>query len=216
MRPIAAQLAWFKRGLFVLALLPLVRVVLAGIDGRLGANPIETITRASGDWTLYFLCFTLAVTPLRRLTGLNWLLRLRRMLGLFTFFYASLHFLCFIWFDHFFDLAEIAKDVIKRPFITVGFTAFMLLLPLALTSTDGMLRRLGRHWSTLHRLIYVVAVLAILHFWWMRAGKNNFAEPLVFGAIVVLLLGLRIVFRWRAAREAARSLAVEVSVKDPG
>lgn len=216
MTPTAAQLAWIKRGLFVLALLPLVRVVLAGIDGRLGANPIETITRASGDWTLYFLCFTLAVTPLRRLTGQNWLLRLRRMLGLFTFFYASLHFLCFIWFDHFFDLAEMAKDVVKRPFITVGFTAFVLLLPLALTSTDGMLRRLGRHWSRLHRLIYVVAVLAILHFWWMRAGKNDFAEPLVFGAIVALLLGLRIVFRWRAARAAARSLAVELSAKDPG
>ncbi len=216
MSPTAAQLAWIKRGLFVLALLPLVRVVLAGLDGRLGANPIETITRASGDWTLYFLCFTLAVTPLRRLTGQNWLLRLRRMLGLFTFFYASLHFLCFIWFDHFFDLAEMMKDVVKRPFITVGFTAFVLLLPLALTSTDGMVRRLGRHWSRLHRLIYLVAVLAILHFWWMRAGKNNFAEPLVFGAIVALLLGLRIVFRWRAAREAARSLAVEVSVKDPG
>lgn len=216
MTPTAAQLAWIKRGLFVLALLPLVRVVLAGIDGRLGANPIETITRASGDWTLYFLCFTLAVTPLRRLTGQNWLLRLRRMLGLFTFFYASLHFLCFIWFDHFFDLAEMAKDVVKRPFITVGFTAFVLLLPLALTSTDGMLRRLGRHWSRLHRLIYVVAVLAILHFWWMRAGKNDFAEPLVFGAIVALLLGLRIMFRWRAARAAARSLAVELSAKDPG
>lgn len=216
MSPTAAQLAWIKRGLFVLALLPLVRVVLAGVDGRLGANPIETITRASGDWTLYFLCFTLAVTPLRRLTGQNWLARLRRMLGLFTFFYASLHFLCFIWFDHFFDLAEMAKDVVKRPFITVGFTAFVLLLPLALTSTDGMLRRLGRHWATLHRLIYVVAVLAILHFWWMRAGKNNFAEPLIFGAIVALLLGLRIVFRWRAARAAARSLAVEMSVKDPG
>lgn len=216
MAPTAAQLAWLKRGLFVLALLPLVRVVLAGVDGRLGANPIETITRASGDWTLYFLCFTLAVTPLRRLTGLNWLLRLRRMLGLFTFFYASLHFLCFIWFDHFFDLAEMLKDVVKRPFITVGFTAFVLMLPLALTSTDGMLRRLGRHWSRLHSLIYAVAVLAILHFWWMRAGKNNFAEPLLFGAVVALLLGLRIVFRWRAARAAARSLAVEISVKDPG
>lgn len=216
MAPTAAQLAWMKRGLFVLALLPLARVVLAGFEGRLGANPIEAITRASGDWTLYFLCLTLAVTPLRRLTGMNWLLKLRRMLGLFTFFYASLHFLCFIWFDHFFDLAEMAKDVIKRPFITVGFTAFVLLVPLALTSSDAMVRRLGRHWARLHRLVYVVAVLAILHFWWMRAGKNDFAEPLLFGAIVALLLGLRIVFRWRAARAAARSLAVEMSMKDPG
>ncbi|MCM0043142.1 MAG: sulfoxide reductase heme-binding subunit YedZ [Burkholderiaceae bacterium] len=216
MAPTAAQLAWLKRALFVLALLPLVQVVLAGVEGRLGANPIETITRASGDWTLYFLCLTLAVTPLRRLTGLNWLLKLRRMLGLFTFFYASLHFVCFIWFDHFFDLAEMARDVVKRPFITVGFTAFLLLLPLALTSSDAMVRRLGRNWARLHRLVYLVAVLAILHFWWMRAGKNNFAEPLLFGAIVALLLGLRLVFRWRAARAAARSLAVEISVKDPG
>lgn len=216
MAPTAAQLAWLKRGVFVLALLPLVQVVFAGAQGRLGANPIETITRASGDWTLYFLCFTLAVTPLRRLTGQHWLLKLRRMLGLFTFLYASLHFLCFIWFDHFFDLAEMLKDVLKRPFITVGFSAFLLLVPLALTSSDAMVRRLGRHWARLHRLIYVVAVLAILHFWWMRAGKNDFAEPLVFGAIVALLLGIRIVFRWRAARAAARSLAVEMSVKDPG
>ncbi len=216
MAPTAAQLAWLKRALFVLALLPLAQVVLAGVEGRLGANPIETITRASGDWTLYFLCLTLAVTPLRRLTGLNWLLKLRRLLGLFTFFYASLHFVCFIWFDHFFDLAEMAKDVVKRPFITVGFTAFLLLLPLALTSSDAMVRRLGRNWARLHRLVYLVAVLAILHFWWMRAGKNNFAEPLLFGAIVALLLGLRLVFRWRAARAAARSLAVEISVKDPG
>jgi methionine sulfoxide reductase heme-binding subunit len=212
----AAQLAWVKRALFVLALLPLAIVVLDGVEGRLGANPIETITRASGDWTLYFLCFTLAVTPLRRLTGQQWLQKLRRMLGLFTFFYASLHFLCFIWFDHFFDLGEMLKDVIKRPFITVGFTAFVLLVPLALSSSDAMVRKLGRHWARLHRLVYVVAVLAILHFWWMRAGKNDFAEPLLFGVIVALLLGLRIVFRWRAARAAARSLAVEISVKDPG
>jgi sulfoxide reductase heme-binding subunit YedZ len=178
--------------------------VLDGFGGRLGANPIETITRASGDWTLYFLCLTLAVTPLRRLTGQHWLLHLRRMLGLFSFFYVSLHFLCFIWFDHFFDLAAMLKDVIKRPFITVGFIAFLLLLPLALTSSDNMMRRLGRRWGWLHRLVYVVAVLAILHFWWMRAGKNNFAEPLLFGVIVALLLGIRVVFRWRTSLRPTR------------
>jgi sulfoxide reductase heme-binding subunit YedZ len=204
MVPTAAQLAWLKRLLFVLALLPLALIVLDGFGGRLGANPIETITRASGDWTLYFLCLTLAVTPLRRLTGQHWLLHLRRMLGLFSFFYVSLHFLCFIWFDHFFDLAAMLKDVIKRPFITVGFIAFLLLLPLALTSSDNMMRRLGRRWGWLHRLVYVVAVLAILHFWWMRAGKNNFAEPLLFGVIVALLLGIRIVFRWRTSLRSTR------------
>ncbi len=200
MSPGPAQIRLLKRVLFVLALLPLLRVVLLGFQDKLSANPIEFITRASGDWTLYFLCVTLAITPLRRLSGQNWLLKLRRMLGLFTFFYACLHFTTFIWFDHFFDLAEMGKDVIKRPFITVGFTAFVLLIPLALTSTDAMLRRLGRRWTPLHRLIYLIAVLAILHFWWMRAGKNNFSEPILMGSIVALLLGMRLVFRWQAAR----------------
>jgi len=216
MAPTAAQLSWIRRVLFLIALLPLARVVWLGSEGRLGANPIETITRASGDWTLYFLCFTLAITPLRRLTGQQWLLKLRRMLGLFCFFYASLHFLCFLWFDHFFDLAEMWKDVKKRPFITVGFSAFVLLIPLAATSTTAMQRRLGRNWARLHRLVYLIALLAIVHFWWMRAGKNNFGEPIVFGAIVAMLLGMRLVFRWQAARAAARSLAVELSAKDPG
>ncbi len=216
MAPTVAQLSWIRRSLFLLALMPLARVIWLGTEGRLGANPIETITRASGDWTLYFLCLTLAITPLRRLTGQQWLLKLRRMLGLFCFFYASLHFLCFLWFDHFFDLAAMWKDVKKRPFITVGFTAFILLIPLAITSTAGMQRRLGRNWVRLHRLVYLIALLAIVHFWWMRAGKNNFAEPIVFGAIVVLLLGMRLVFRWQAARATARSLAVELSAKDPG
>lgn len=216
MAPTAARLQWIRRALFMLALLPLARIVWLGIDGRLGANPIETLTRASGDWTLYFLCFTLAITPLRRVSGQTWLLKLRRMLGLFCFFYASLHFLCFLWFDHFFDLAEMWKDVKKRPFITVGFSAFVLLIPLAATSTQAMQRRLGRHWARLHRLVYAVAVLAIVHFWWMRAGKNNFGEPILFGAILAVLLGLRLLFRWHAARAAARSMAVEMSLKDPG
>lgn len=211
-----AQLKQIRRTLFVLALLPLLRVVLMGFQDKLGANPIEYITRASGDWTLYFLCLTLAITPLRRFTGENWLLKLRRMLGLFAFFYACLHFTTFIWFDHFFDVAEMWKDVRKRPFITVGFTAFVLLVPLAITSTSAMQRRLGRNWSRLHRLVYVVAALAILHFWWMRAGKRNFGEPILMGSIIALLLGMRLLFRWQAARAAARSVAVELSVKDPG
>ena len=195
--PSPQRLKLIRLTVFLLALLPLLRVVWLGFQDRLGANPIEFVTRASGDWTLYFLCLTLAITPLRRLTGFGWLLRLRRMLGLYTFFYACLHFLCFIWFDHFFDLQEMWRDVIKRPFITMGFSAFVLLMPLAATSTDRMMRRLGRRWSMLHRLIYLIAVLAILHFWWMRAGKNNFADPLMFGAIVAVLLGARIVHRWR-------------------
>ena len=188
------QLLWAKWMLFGLSLLPLLRLIALGFQDRLSANPIEFITRATGDWTLYFLCLTLAVTPLRRLTGLNALIRFRRMLGLFTFFYASLHFLTFIWFDHFFDLAEMMRDVLKRPFIAMGFSAFVLLVPLALTSNDLMLRKLGRRWSVLHRLIYLIAILALLHFWWMRAGKHNFAEPLVMGAVVAVLLALRLIW----------------------
>ena len=191
------QLLWAKWILFGLALLPLLRLIALGLQDSLTANPIEFITRATGDWTLYFLCLTLAVTPLRRITGLNALVRFRRMLGLFTFFYASLHFLTFIWFDHFFDLAEMMRDVLKRPFIAMGFSAFILLVPLALTSNDFMLRKMGRRWSLLHRLIYPIAILALLHFWWMRAGKHNFAEPLMMSAVVAVLLALRLIWlRW--------------------
>ena len=205
--PTPQRLKLIKLTVFLLALLPLLRVVLLGFQDRLGANPIEFVTRASGDLTLYFLCITLAVTPLRRLTGLGWLLKLRRMLGLYTFFYACLHFLCFIWFDHFFELDAMWRDVIKRPFITLGFSAFVLLIPLAVTSSNRMMRWLGRRWGMLHRLIYLIAVLAVLHFWWMRAGKNNFADPLLFGAIVSVLLGARLVFRWRDLR-ASRQVTV--------
>lgn len=182
-----------KAAVFALSLLPFARLVLFAFSDRLGANPIEFITRSTGDWTLYFLCLTLSVTPLRKLTGLHWLIRLRRMLGLFAFFYASLHFTTFLWFDHFFDVEEMLKDVAKRPFITVGFTAFMMLIPLAATSTNGMVRRLGgKRWQWLHRAIYLIAPLGILHFWWMKAGKNDFAQPILFGSIVALLLLLRL------------------------
>ena len=193
-----------KRALFVSALLPLLINVWLAAQDRLGANPIESLTRSSGDWTLYFLTLTLAITPLRRLSGQHWLQALRRMLGLFAFFYACLHFTTFIWFDHFFDLAEIGRDVWKRPFITIGFAALLLLIPLAVTSTDAMQRRLGRRWSQLHRLVYGVALLALLHFWWMRAGKQNFAEPILMGVIIMILLAARAagpIQRWIQARK---------------
>ena len=190
--PSPRQLAAIKSVLFVLALVPVALLAWNTIAGRF-VEPLEAITRGTGDWVLYLLCITLAITPLRRLTGWNWVLKLRRMAGLFAFFYACLHFLAFLWFDHFFDLAEMWKDVVKRPFITVGFIAFVLLIPLAATSTNGMIKRLGgRRWRWLHRLIYVIAPLGILHFWWMKAGKNDFAEPILFGVIVALLLGLRV------------------------
>src|SRR3990167_7830290 len=143
LNPDPRQLRLIKAVLFAAAILPFLRLVLFTLTDRLGANPIEFITRNSGDWTLYFLCITLAVTPLRRVTTWNWLLKPRRMFGLFPFFYVSLHFTTFVWFDHFFDVAEILKNIAKRPFITVGFSAFLLLIPLALTSTNGMVKRLG-------------------------------------------------------------------------
>lgn len=187
------QISLVKAALFAASLLPFARLVLFAFTDRLGANPIEFITRNTGDWTLYFLCLTLSVTPLRKLTGLHWLIRLRRMLGLFAFFYATLHFTTFLWFDHFFDFDEMLKDVVKRPFITVGFTAFVLLVPLAVTSTNGMVKRLGgKRWQWLHRTIYLIAPLGILHFWWMKAGKNDFAQPILFGSIVALLLLMRL------------------------
>ena len=199
--PSPKQLGLIKAALFVLALVPLARLVILTVAGRF-VDPLEAITRGTGDWVLYLLCITLAVTPLRRLTGWNWVVKLRRMSGLFAFFYAFLHFLAFLWFDHFFDLAAMWKDVLKRPFITVGFFAFVLLVPLAVTSTNGMIRRLGgKRWQWLHRLIYVIAPLGILHFWWMKAGKHNFTQPIIFGLIVALLLGVRLY--WNRTRTVA-------------
>ncbi|KAB0637968.1 sulfoxide reductase heme-binding subunit YedZ [Burkholderia stagnalis] len=186
---------------FAAGLYPLARVVLFGLTDRLGANPIEFVTRSTGLWTLVMLCVTLGVTPLRRMTGVAALLRLRRMLGLFAFFYATLHFTTYLWFDKWFDLAAILKDVGKRPFITIGFAAFVLLIPLAATSPRAMVRRLGRHWATLHRTIYAVALFGVLHFWWMKAGKHDLAQPKLYAAIVAALLGWRLAaWGWRRVR----------------
>ena len=199
--PTARQASLIKAAVFVLALVPLLRMVYLTVTGQL-VEPLEFITRGTGDWTLYFLCITLAVTPLRRLTKWNWLIKLRRMLGLYMFFYGFLHFMTFLWFDHFFDVAEMWKDVLKRPFITVGFIAFLLLIPLAVTSTNAMVKRLGgKRWQWLHRLIYVIAPLAILHFWWMKAGKHNFTEPIIFGTILGVLLLMRVY--WARAKAKA-------------
>jgi sulfoxide reductase heme-binding subunit YedZ len=190
--PTPRQLLAIKGALFALALVPFVRMVWLTASGQL-VEPLEFITRGTGDWVLYFLCITLAITPLRRLSKWNWVIKLRRMAGLFAFFYACLHALAFLWFDHFFDLAAMWKDVLKRPFITVGFIAFVLLIPLAATSTNAMVRRLGgKRWQWLHRLVYLIAPLGILHFWWMKAGKQDFAQPILFGLIVALLLGVRL------------------------
>jgi methionine sulfoxide reductase heme-binding subunit len=183
--------------LFVLALLPLAWLLYGAIANTLGANPAEALIRSTGDWTLRALCLTLTVTPLRQLTGWHALLRLRRMLGLFTCFYGVLHFLCFAWLDMGFDAEAILKDIPKRPFILVGTLALLLMLPLAATSFNGAIRALGaRRWQALHRLVYATALLALLHFFWMRAAKNNFAEWSIYAAVMALLLGWRL-WRWR-------------------
>ena len=206
--PSPRQIAAVKLILFTAALLPFARLVVFAFTDRLGANPIEFNTRSTGDWTLYFLCLTLAITLLRRLSKWNWLIKLRRMLGLFAFFYAALHFTTFLWFDHLFDVDEMWKDVLKRPFITVGFTAFVLLIPLAATSTNGMVRRLGgKRWQWLHRAIYLIAPLGILHFWWMKAGKHDFAQPILFGTVVAVLLLARVY--WSVLQRRAQKRAVQ-------
>jgi sulfoxide reductase heme-binding subunit YedZ len=183
---------WIKPLVFVLALVPLARLFVLGFTDGLGANPVEFVTRSTGAWALIMLCATLAVTPLRRLSGWNSLIRLRRMLGLYSFFYAALHFTIFVWLEHWFDLAALFDDVLQRPFVTLGFVALLLMVPLALTSNQAMIRRLGRNWQALHRLVYVIAPLAVLHFWWHKAGKNDIGEPLMYGAAIALLLLARL------------------------
>jgi sulfoxide reductase heme-binding subunit YedZ len=197
-RALAHPLA--KPVLFVLALLPFAWLVYGAATNNLGANPAEHLERSLGDWTLRLLCLTLAVTPLRVITGTPALARFRRMLGLFVYFYAALHLLAYGWFDMGFDFGDIARDIPKRPFILVGFTAFLLLTPLAATSFNRAVKALGaRRWQALHRLVYLIAGLAILHFFWMRAGKHNFAEVSVYAAIVATLLAWRVV-QWLRKR----------------
>jgi methionine sulfoxide reductase heme-binding subunit len=180
--------------LWLLCFVPCAWLVWGAANDALGANPAEYVIRATGDWTLRLLCITLAVTPLRVMLGLPELAKLRRMLGLFTYFYVLLHLLCYSWLDMGFEWGDIATDIAKRPFILVGFGAFVLLTPLALTSFNRAIRWLGaKRWQWLHRLVYAVAVLAVLHFFWMRAGKSNFAEVLVYASVLFVLLAWRVV-----------------------
>jgi sulfoxide reductase heme-binding subunit YedZ len=200
----AKSVTALKAIIFVAALVPVARLAwaLAFDPEALGANPAEYITRSTGDWTLRFLLFTLAVTPLRKVLGWHWLAGFRRMLGLYAFFYGVVHLASFVSFDHVFDLAEILKDLVKRPFITVGFTALLLMLPLAVTSTDGMVRRLGaKRWLALHRLVYLIAPLGVLHFWWMV--KADLTEPVIYAVILAGLLGYRIAAKVKDARRRA-------------
>lgn len=180
---------WIKPVIFTLCLLPLSWLIFALLTDQLGANPIEELTRETGEWTLRLLLITLCMTPLRRITSWRWPLRVRRMLGLFAFFYVCVHLATYIWLDQFFDWSEILRDIYKRRFITVGMLAFVLLLPLALTSTNAMMKRLGRNWTRLHQLVYVIPALGVLHFWWLV--KADVREPLVYAVLLVLLLAVR-------------------------
>ena len=191
---------------FAAALTPFGRLIWLGTHDGLSANPVEFVTRSTGTWALVFLCLSLAMTPLRRLTGSGQWIRLRRMLGLFSYFYAVLHFAMWAWIDQALDPLAMGQDVLQRPFIAAGFAAFAILTVLAATSTQGMMRRLGRRWVSLHRTVYIAAIAVILHYAWHKAGKNDFDEVLIYGGIVAGLLGIRLYWAWRDKQQSARSL----------
>ncbi len=194
-----------KPAVFVTCLLPLAWLIWNLVSDNLGPNPIEELTRQSGEWTLRFLLLTLALTPMRHALGQTWPLRFRRMLGLYAFFYACVHLLTYVWLDQFFWWEEIGRDIVKRPFITVGMTAFVLLVPLAVTSTQAMVRRLGRNWKRLHRLVYVAAVCGVVHFYWLV--KADTREPLVYAVILAVLLSVRVA---RSTSQRRRGATVTV------
>ena len=202
LKPAAKQLV------FLLCLIPFAWLVFRVVTQDLGANPQEALIRATGDWTLRFLCIVLTVTPLRTISNTPQLARFRRMLGLFVYFYVVIHLLSYSWFDMGFDVADIAKDIYKRPFILVGFTAFVLLTPLALTSFNRAIKVMGaKRWQLLHKLVYVIAGLGILHFFWMRSGKNDFNEVFVYAAILAALLGWRVVQWFQKKQQSPRKYA---------
>jgi len=183
---------FLKTCFFILSLLPLIRLTWLGLHDGLGANPVEWITRSTGTWALVFLCIALAMTPLRLITGSTQWIKMRRMFGLFCFFYALLHFLIWVWLDQNFDVDAMIKDVVDRPFITMGFMSFVLLIPLALSSNQYSLRLLGKQWSLLHKLVYVVACTAIIHYWWHKAGKNDLETVSIYAMVILVLLSFRI------------------------
>ena len=197
----AAAVSRWKIAVFLLALLPLIRIVVWAVLDKMGANPLEWMTRNTGSWAIYILLLTLAITPLRRISGWNWLQKFRRMLGLYAFFYASLHLTMYIWFDHFFEWETIWPDIIKRPFVLAGMVSWGMMLVLAVSSPQAVLRWMGgKRWQRLHQLMYVLVPVAVLHVYWMKAGKHDFFWPAVYGGITVVLLGLRIWFARRSAR----------------
>jgi len=208
MRSLNPPVKLIKPFVFLLCLVPFLHLVWHGWHEKLGANPVEAIAETTGDWTLIFLVITLAVSPLRKIAKQPWLIRFRRMFGLFAFFYACLHFTTYIWLDQNFDVSATLKDVAKRPFITAGFAAFVLLIPLALTSTAGWIRRLGgARWQRLHSLIYVAAIAGGVHYYWKV--KSDVRGPVLYLSIIGLLLAFRLITKLRAKRATSKSAAVE-------
>lgn len=191
----AQRVKQVKTALFCLCLIPLARLFVLALIDALGANPVEFIIRSLGAWALTFLLFTLAITPLRKLTGANWLVQLRRMAGLYAFFYALLHMAAYVGLDQWFDWQAIGKDIVKHPFILAGFSSFVLLIPLAVTSTNAMMKRLKKNWQKLHTLVYPIAVLGVLHYFWLV--KKDITQPLVYAVILAMLLGVRLIRRQR-------------------
>ncbi len=191
--PSKKQMSWIKASAFLLASFPLIRLIWLGVHDNLSANPIEFIERSTGFWALLILLITLSLTPIRLLTKRVWQLQLRRMLGLFMFFYACLHITIYLWLDFSFVWADISKDIIKHPRILLGFFAFILAIPLAITSNKAMVRRLGERWKQLHQLVYLIAILGVVHFWWLV--KKDIREPLLYAIILLLLLAIRIYYK---------------------
>ena len=181
--------------IFTSSTIPLFRLIYLGLNDGLGANPIEFLERSTGTWSLVFLMLSLTITPIRQWSGINSFIQFRRMLGLFMFFYAGLHIVSYVWLDHWFDLMEITKDIVNHPYVLVGFTAFILSVPLAITSTKAMMKRLGGRWKLLHKLVYFIAVLAILHFLWLV--KKDHTEPLVYLTVFLSLIALRMAYKYR-------------------
>ncbi len=191
--PNKSQIFKIKILVFLICLVPLIRLIWLGFQDNLTANPIEFIERSTGFWALFILLATLALTPIRLLTGIAWPIQLRRMLGLFMFFYACMHISIYLWLDFAFDWPEITKDIAKHPRILVGFAAFVLTIPLAITSNNAMIKRLGGRWKQLHQLVYAIAILAVVHFWWLV--KKDIREPLLYAVILIILLGVRIYYK---------------------
>jgi sulfoxide reductase heme-binding subunit YedZ len=200
------MISWLKPLVFLICLVPFAQLAYGAYAGDLGVNPIEFITRFTGSWSLIILIASLAVTPLRRITGWNDLIKFRRMLGLFAFFYALLHFSTYLVLDHFFDFQAIGKDILKRPYVTAGFIGFVVMIPLAITSTSAMIRRLGKRWQQLHRLVYVAAIAGVIHFYWLV--KADISRPAQYGAVLALFLGYRLVVKYKpklALKSAAKA-----------